>query len=95
MELRFWLAYCPSLLALLLISGCKQHQSATSPQDATQSVSRPAPVQPTIMKDVEPTSVRPSGPIQFTDVTDQAGIHFRHNSGAFGEKYLPETMGSG
>ena len=35
------------------------------------------------------------GPIEFTDVTAQAGIHFKHNSGAFGKKYLPETMGSG
>jgi hypothetical protein len=39
--------------------------------------------------------LRSSGPIQFTDVTEQAGIHFKHNSGAFGKKYLPETMGSG
>jgi enediyne biosynthesis protein E4 len=31
----------------------------------------------------------------FTDVTARAGIHFRHNSGAFGKKYLPETLGSG
>ncbi len=31
----------------------------------------------------------------FTDVTSPAGIHFRHNSGALGKKYLPETMGSG
>jgi hypothetical protein len=38
---------------------------------------------------------RPSGPIEFVDVTSQAGIHFKHNSGAFGKKYLPETMGSG
>ncbi|HEY6971322.1 MAG TPA: CRTAC1 family protein, partial [Candidatus Angelobacter sp.] len=38
-------------------------------------------------------AARPSGPIQFTDVTAQAGIHFKHNSGAFGKKYLPETMG--
>src|SRR5271155_5419343 len=38
---------------------------------------------------------RPSGPIEFLDVTSQAGIHFKHNSGAFGKKYLPETMGSG
>ena len=41
------------------------------------------------------SSARPSGPIEFTDVTAQAGIHFKHNSGAFGKKYLPETMGSG
>jgi hypothetical protein len=31
----------------------------------------------------------------FTDVTQAAGIGFVHNSGAFGRKYLPETMGSG
>ena len=28
-------------------------------------------------------------------MTAQAGIHFKHNTGAFGKKYLPETMGSG
>ena len=33
--------------------------------------------------------------IQFRDVTQQAGIHFTHNNGAFGKKYLPETMGPG
>ena len=31
----------------------------------------------------------------FTDVTTAAGIRFRHDSGAFGKKYLPETMGAG
>jgi enediyne biosynthesis protein E4 len=31
----------------------------------------------------------------FVDVTGRAGIRFRHESGAFGRKYLPETMGSG
>ena len=29
------------------------------------------------------------------DVTRQAGINFRHNSGAYGGKLLPETLGSG
>jgi len=33
--------------------------------------------------------------IQFRDVTRDAGLHFVHNNGAFGKKYLPETMGSG
>jgi enediyne biosynthesis protein E4 len=32
---------------------------------------------------------------RFVDVTTQAGIQFHHNSGAFGGKYLPETLGSG
>jgi enediyne biosynthesis protein E4 len=31
----------------------------------------------------------------FADVTKAAGITFRHNNGAFGKKYLPETLGSG
>ena len=33
--------------------------------------------------------------ITFRDVTQQAGIRFVHNSGAFGKKYLPETLGPG
>ena len=33
--------------------------------------------------------------VRFTDVTADAGIDFVHESGAEGEKYLPETMGSG
>jgi hypothetical protein len=33
--------------------------------------------------------------IQFRDVTQQAGIKFVHNNGAFGQKYLPETLGPG
>jgi enediyne biosynthesis protein E4 len=32
---------------------------------------------------------------RLTDVTSQAGINFRHNNGAFGSKFLPETMGPG
>ena len=32
---------------------------------------------------------------QFADVTRRAGIQFRHNSGAYGGKLLPETLGSG
>jgi enediyne biosynthesis protein E4 len=32
---------------------------------------------------------------QFVDVTGAAEIHFQHNSGAYGGKLLPETLGSG
>ena len=34
-------------------------------------------------------------PVAFTDVTTSSGVRFRHVNGAFGKKYLPETMGSG
>ena len=33
--------------------------------------------------------------VEFTDVTASAGIKFVHTNGAFGKKYLPETMGAG
>ena len=33
--------------------------------------------------------------IIFRDVTQQAGIRFVHNNGAFGKKFLPETLGPG
>src|SRR5262245_470840 len=41
----------------------------------------------------EPTSRE--FPIRFADATARAGISFHHNTGAFGKKYLPETLGSG
>jgi len=34
-------------------------------------------------------------PVVFTDVTAKAGIHFIHNAGRTGKKYLPETLGAG
>ena len=33
--------------------------------------------------------------ITFRDITQNAGIRFLHNNGAYGKKYLPETMGPG
>lgn len=33
--------------------------------------------------------------LRFTDITSTSGLTFRHNSGAYGKKFLPETMGSG
>jgi hypothetical protein len=37
----------------------------------------------------------PSIGFSLTDITGPAGIDFHHNSGAFGAKYLPETLGPG
>lgn len=43
-----------------------------------------------------PASLLAAGPgFRFVDVTGTAGIHFQHNSGAYGGKLLPETLGSG
>ena len=48
---------------------------------------------------LEPAAVHcESGPcdaLRFTDVASEAGLAFVHDSGATGEKHLPETMGAG
>ena len=41
-----------------------------------------------------PAPAPPLG-FRFVDVTAPAGIQFHHNSGAYGGKFLPETLGSG
>jgi hypothetical protein len=92
------------LVAILVLAGCQQKPPSepaavpgaqpiavtANPQPSSLQPSSPEPAQATKEKPQPP-----SGPIQFTDITAQAGIHFKHNSGAFGKKYLPETMGSG
>lgn len=83
------------LWCFVLLVGCRSKQEATrveSPKQA-QPVGK-TPVVQTMPALVTPAP-RPSGPVRLTDVTSAAGIHFRHHSGAFGKKYLPETMGSG
>ena len=77
------------LLLLLFSVGCRKTDApaeATPSSEVSSASPSPSP---------SPTAPRPTGPIEFTDVTNQAGIHFKHNSGAFGKKYLPETLGNG
>jgi len=37
----------------------------------------------------------PTSAVTFRDITQQSGIRFVHNNGAFGKKFLPETLGPG
>src|SRR3954462_2040281 len=41
------------------------------------------------------TAAKSTSSIHFTDITQSAGVRFTHNNGAFGKKYLPETLGPG
>lgn len=79
----------------VLAAGCKrtasENANAGAQAGAEQAVTQPSGEQAPAAADAP----RPSGPIEFTDVTAQAGIRFKHNSGAFGKKYLPETLGPG
>jgi hypothetical protein len=86
-----------SFLVVLLISplvGCvspsTEQSTAEKQKDSSADQSSAQPQAPAATE-----APRYTGPIQFADVTGQAGIQFKHNSGAFGKKYLPETLGSG
>jgi hypothetical protein len=96
--LRSWASTFLLLAVVSLSTGCKKAAPAAE-EHATQPASPPTAPLPTTtaapLSTVPEAPPRPSGPITFTDITAQAGIHFKHNSGAFGKKYLPETMGSG
>jgi hypothetical protein len=46
-----------------------------------------------VVETAEPAQTPPA--VAFTDITREAGIDFIHTTGAYGEKLLPETMGSG
>ncbi len=89
-----------AVLASLFFAACQQPSSTTQNSPAT-----PATVAATASPDAA-ASPLPLGltlpplpdkfaPVEFTDVTTQTGIKFRHNNGAYGKKYLPETNGSG
>jgi hypothetical protein len=77
------------VICVVSLGACKQPPPAApvanTPTEQV-AVASPSP---------SPTPPRPSGPVEYTDVTTPAGIRFKHNSGAAGKKYLPETIGSG
>jgi enediyne biosynthesis protein E4 len=95
MFLRTRITCCLSLLTLFGMTACRQAQPRPSESQQSSKLASPSPKSPAPETATPPAMVRPSGPIRFVDVTHAAGIRFRHSSGAYGKKYLPETMGSG
>jgi hypothetical protein len=55
----------------------------------------PAPVTPAATPEQLETPAATPTPVMFTDITTEAGIEFMHVNGAYGDRLLPETMGSG
>ncbi|UCG34287.1 MAG: CRTAC1 family protein [Phycisphaerales bacterium] len=71
--------------AAVLVIGCSREpvgQPAGSPSYAAVDYTVPEAGEETV-------------PLAFADVTSEAGIAFRHENGAFGQKWMPESMGSG
>ena len=85
-------------LALLCLVGCNRARPAEEAK--TSAVPAGSPVEVVDAPVSGATVALPPyperlNPVTFSDVTKSAGIRFRHNNGAYGKKYLPETTGSG
>jgi len=78
-------------LALLLAIVAVGYLITRTPQDGAPvpeaAVQAPA-ARPAVAATQPPT-------VQFTDITDAAGVDFVHVNGAYGERLMPETIGSG
>ncbi|HWP44199.1 MAG TPA: CRTAC1 family protein [Blastocatellia bacterium] len=93
-----FLCYALSLLLAIPIAGCVSPPPEEAAEQSTKAKADALAAEaPSAQAEAPQPEQAPrySGPIEFVDVTAQAGITFKHNSGAYGKKYMPETVGSG
>lgn len=80
-----------SMLAIALLAGAGYGAWALTRPGGRE----PPPVAPTLAPPREQPKAVDAPALPFTNVTAAAGITFRHVTGGYGEKWLPETMGAG
>ena len=77
------------LLAFLAAAGCSRTNAPPRPAVSSQSLGG-------VPKSARSRPPGVSQPVpHFSDVTTAAGIRFRHTTGGFGRKLMPEPLGSG
>ncbi|NCA71576.1 MAG: CRTAC1 family protein [Sphingobacteriia bacterium] len=85
----FWVSIAliaSGMASTLLFEWLKQPSGDAAPVPDAE-IQAPAPI--------APESARQPPPVTFTDITTAAGIDFVHVNGAYGERLMPETIGSG
>ncbi len=80
----------PSLAIVLFWSGTLVGCGG-APSEPTTEI----PIKPTKTQDGHSSGPTLASDVEFVDVTDEVGIRFTHNSGATGDRLLPETLGAG
>jgi hypothetical protein len=92
-ELRIRRAFIKSLLgvgiAVVIMTGIYYATITRPPEPQVQEADVETPTR------IEPATSDTPPPVRFTDVTQPAGIGFVHVNGAYGERLMPETIGSG
>jgi len=77
-------SYARLQLAILLLGNLVFGDQTRTPQESEKR-----------HQTVKKREAKPGVPVQFVDVAQAAGLHFKHWNGASPEKYVLETMGSG
>ena len=75
--------------ALFLLTTCGEEKVEKAPPPPAYTRTAPGPDYTSVGERKQPPGVR------FTDIAAEAGIGFAHETGAAGDKWMPETMGSG
>ena len=85
------------LIAAMISAACNRSQPQQPANNSTPVVAEQATPEtsPSPAASTLPPLPEKFAPVEFTDVTAEAGIKFRHHNGAYGKKYIPETTGSG
>jgi hypothetical protein len=73
--------------ALAALASCSKDEAPPPPKETTKFV----PGKFTPKESAAPTPPK----VTFADATAGSGLDFKHVNGAYGKKYLPETMGAG
>ncbi|MGQ8338613.1 CRTAC1 family protein [Sunxiuqinia sp. A32] len=73
------------LMVVLLFFSCTRKETKKESLDFTKEI-------PSFTQDRSEVS---EVSFRFIDITNEAGIFFKHTTGAFGQKWMPETVGSG
>jgi len=92
------ICFALSFLIAMPLAGCVSPPGDETAEQTTKAKAASNAAAPPVQQAEAPQpehAPRYSGPIEFIDATAQAGLQFKHNSGAYGKKYMPETLGSG
>lgn len=84
-----------ALAAALVVTGCGPGDSGGHPRSGppADGAGRPERGAPAPAPTLPPAA--PAGTVRFVDATEESGVDFVHNTGAFGERWMPETIGPG
>jgi hypothetical protein len=77
-------AIVTALALAVTVAACGGGQGERTPSPPARTEAKPAAV-----------PAAPAARVAFDEVAKEAGLDFVHNTGAFGQKWLQETLGSG